>query len=357
MSVRLAFVAAIAAVAVLSSASFAQSPARPKDAAAIRGCAEKYRENVDEGERRCVFALVSDPCAKRPSAQSDASRAECFRAEQAIWDELFNENFRTLREDLDDEQKAKLRDMQRAWIAYRNTTCEFYYHKIQGYDVDHDDGGLPHARDRAPRAAARFFQRVVTAAPTSTPGPDRGIRPDPTRSNRRANLMQFVEANGARIPALGLGTMTLKGDVCVTAVSTALKQGYRHLDTAERYGNEAEVGEGLRASGVDRERGVRHHQGLSGQARAGRFRAVVRRKPAEAQIAVGRSPADPLAQSERAARRHHAGAVQGQDGRPRPPYRHRQFHPAADRGGGAARRPSRWSPTRSRCIPFSTRAR
>lgn len=65
--------------------------------------------------------------------------------------------------------------------------------------------------------------------------------------------MQFVEANGARIPALGLGTMTMKGQVCVDAVSTALKLGYRHLDTAERYGNEADVGEGLRVSGIRRE--------------------------------------------------------------------------------------------------------
>ena len=65
-------------------------------------------------------------------------------------------------------------------------------------------------------------------------------------------MIPYVEANGAPIPALGLGTMTLKGDVCVTAVSTALKQGYVHLDTAERYGNETEVGEGLRASGLDR---------------------------------------------------------------------------------------------------------
>ena len=64
--------------------------------------------------------------------------------------------------------------------------------------------------------------------------------------------MQFVEANGAHIPTLGMGTMTLKGDVGVKAVSAALKLGYRHLDTAERYGNETEVGEGLRASGVDR---------------------------------------------------------------------------------------------------------
>jgi diketogulonate reductase-like aldo/keto reductase len=57
--------------------------------------------------------------------------------------------------------------------------------------------------------------------------------------------MNVVEANGAKIPAIGLGTMTLKGEVCVEAVKTALRLGYRHIDTAERYGNETEVGEGL----------------------------------------------------------------------------------------------------------------
>ena len=65
--------------------------------------------------------------------------------------------------------------------------------------------------------------------------------------------MQFVEAHGARIPQIGLGTMTLKEAVCVQAVKTALQLGYRHLDTAEFYGNEKENGEGLRASGVKRE--------------------------------------------------------------------------------------------------------
>ena len=58
--------------------------------------------------------------------------------------------------------------------------------------------------------------------------------------------MNMVGANGASIPAIGLGTMTLKGDVCVAAVKSALSLGYRHIDTAERYGNESEVGEGLR---------------------------------------------------------------------------------------------------------------
>ncbi len=134
MFTRLPSMAAFAAVALLCGAApgFAQSPVGARDVAAIRGCADKYAENVDEGERRCVFALVSDPCVKRRETQPDASRAECFRAEQAIWDEILNDNFRKLRDDLDDDQQAKLRDMQRAWIAYRDTTCQFYYDKIQG---------------------------------------------------------------------------------------------------------------------------------------------------------------------------------------------------------------------------------
>jgi 2,5-diketo-D-gluconate reductase B len=69
--------------------------------------------------------------------------------------------------------------------------------------------------------------------------------------------MNVVEANGAKIPAIGLGTMTLKGSICVEAVKSALRLGYRHIDTAERYGNEAEVGEGLHqgipAAGLNRE--------------------------------------------------------------------------------------------------------
>lgn len=65
--------------------------------------------------------------------------------------------------------------------------------------------------------------------------------------------MNVVEAHGAHIPTIGLGTMTLKDDVCVQAVKTALQLGYRHLDTAAFYGNEKENGEGLHQSGIKRE--------------------------------------------------------------------------------------------------------
>lgn len=64
--------------------------------------------------------------------------------------------------------------------------------------------------------------------------------------------MQFVEAKGARIPAIGLGTWELRGRSCARLVEQALRLGYRHIDTAQIYENEREVGEGLRTSGVAR---------------------------------------------------------------------------------------------------------
>jgi len=62
-----------------------------------------------------------------------------------------------------------------------------------------------------------------------------------------------VDAHGARIPLLGLGTWELSGRTCTRVVEQALRLGYRHLDTAHIYENEREVGDGLRASGVKRD--------------------------------------------------------------------------------------------------------
>ena len=65
--------------------------------------------------------------------------------------------------------------------------------------------------------------------------------------------MHVVEAKGATIPLVGLGTWDLRGRTCARITEQALRLGYRHIDTAEMYDNEREVGEGLRASGVKRE--------------------------------------------------------------------------------------------------------
>ncbi|SMH45737.1 2,5-diketo-D-gluconate reductase A [Rathayibacter oskolensis] len=58
--------------------------------------------------------------------------------------------------------------------------------------------------------------------------------------------------NGVEIPQLGFGVFQIDPAETKDAVVTALEVGYRHIDTAEMYGNEAGVGEGVRASGLDR---------------------------------------------------------------------------------------------------------
>lgn len=64
--------------------------------------------------------------------------------------------------------------------------------------------------------------------------------------------MEPITAQGMRMPKLGLGTYRLTGPACAEAVQRALGLGYRHIDTAEMYGNEDAVGEGMAHGGVRR---------------------------------------------------------------------------------------------------------
>ena len=63
----------------------------------------------------------------------------------------------------------------------------------------------------------------------------------------------FTLNNGIEIPKLALGTWFIDDDKVAEAVRQAIKIGYRHIDTAQAYGNERGVGEGIRTSGVPRE--------------------------------------------------------------------------------------------------------
>lgn len=71
------------------------------------------------------------------------------------------------------------------------------------------------------------------------------LAPDPV-------AVPTFDLGGAAVPLLGFGTYRLTGRACIDGVADALAAGYRHLDTATLYRNEAEVGEGLRQSGVPR---------------------------------------------------------------------------------------------------------
>jgi diketogulonate reductase-like aldo/keto reductase len=65
-------------------------------------------------------------------------------------------------------------------------------------------------------------------------------------------MSQTFSANGASIPALGFGTSPLTGGLTAETVVAALNAGYRHIDTARKYGTEGEVGDAIRHSGVAR---------------------------------------------------------------------------------------------------------
>jgi len=64
--------------------------------------------------------------------------------------------------------------------------------------------------------------------------------------------MEQLQTQGISLPRLGLGTYRMQGDACRAAVESALGLGYRHIDTAEMYDNERDVGDGIRGSGVKR---------------------------------------------------------------------------------------------------------
>src|SRR6188474_3644050 len=61
-----------------------------------------------------------------------------------------------------------------------------------------------------------------------------------------------LQAHGVEIPALGFGTSPMTGSMAADEAVTALKSGYRHIDTARKYGTERTVGEAMRLSGVPR---------------------------------------------------------------------------------------------------------
>jgi uncharacterized protein YecT (DUF1311 family) len=160
---RLGIVAVLAILVwwLVPVSSIAQTP-KPteKEVAAIRACAAKYQDDLEKIEQKCLFNLVAMPCTNRPETKSDAATADCYRTETTIWDDLLNENYKKLQGTLDDDQTAKLRDMQRAWIAYRDTTCHFYWDKIRG-TMAQMMGSACETRETARRAVLlQFFSML-----------------------------------------------------------------------------------------------------------------------------------------------------------------------------------------------------
>ncbi|MGY4646960.1 2,5-diketo-D-gluconate reductase A [Mycobacterium sp. URHB0021] len=77
--------------------------------------------------------------------------------------------------------------------------------------------------------------------------------PSATPSVEDMSIPAFTLNNGVEMPVLGFGVFQTASEETIAAVETALQTGYRHIDTAAAYGNEREVGEAIRRSGLARE--------------------------------------------------------------------------------------------------------
>jgi diketogulonate reductase-like aldo/keto reductase len=96
----------------------------------------------------------------------------------------------------------------------------------------------------------------------------------PSNATSMGSNMHTVDSHGAQIPVLGFATYGMSDAVLSRLIPAALNAGFRHIDTAQIYGNEAGVGEAWVASGLARSQVLYHHQDMGRELRARAVRAI-----------------------------------------------------------------------------------
>jgi uncharacterized protein YecT (DUF1311 family) len=121
---------AIALLIIATSApARAEDPPNPKDAGLVQACLKKQKPR---GQETCVDVAYKACIGPHEDAKPPSDIMNCLRREQLVWDQMLNTAFRILRDGLDDDQRTKLRDMQRSWLDMREKTCGFYYDYFEG---------------------------------------------------------------------------------------------------------------------------------------------------------------------------------------------------------------------------------
>ena len=110
--------------------------AAPLDAKATETIEDCIKTAAPAGEpltkaESCI-GIVANPCLDDQKTKSTADMNACIDRERAVWDDILNESFRRLGQKIDEAQRVKLRDMQRAWIVVRDKSCGFYWDYYQG---------------------------------------------------------------------------------------------------------------------------------------------------------------------------------------------------------------------------------
>ncbi|WP_424630761.1 lysozyme inhibitor LprI family protein [Bradyrhizobium sp. SYSU BS000235] len=130
---RLAFGLLSALCLLASHAARAEGP-DPRDIKTITACLQSFDKGIapQEAYEACVRKIASPCMNDDEDGVPPAQQIECFNREQAVWDKILNDSYKTMMDGLEPEQQQKLRAMQRSWIQTRDLSCAFYYDYFQG---------------------------------------------------------------------------------------------------------------------------------------------------------------------------------------------------------------------------------
>src|SRR3712207_5443187 len=92
---------------------------------AVAGCPATAQDSDTETIEACI-GVLSQPCLDDSRNNSTAGMVACLDREAKAWDGLLNDYDKRLTDKLDDKQRTTLRELQRAWIAYRDKACAFH---------------------------------------------------------------------------------------------------------------------------------------------------------------------------------------------------------------------------------------
>ena len=124
--IRFGYICTAAALHFLfATPSLAQETAvpGPEDRIAVQQCLEAVRNSM--GKRSSCIGVVSAPCLAKPENQTTQGMVQCTNKEHAIWDDYLSTYYRELHSTLPEPARTELRNVQRAWLKYRDTLCAF----------------------------------------------------------------------------------------------------------------------------------------------------------------------------------------------------------------------------------------
>ena len=120
-------VVAAALTTLILHSAHAEAP-NAADVEAVETCLKSKQGN----DQAACAGVVASSCIGDEAVATDRQVVDCFGREQLVWDKMLNAAYAGLHKALDDDQRVKLRDMQRSWLETRKRTCAFYYDYFQG---------------------------------------------------------------------------------------------------------------------------------------------------------------------------------------------------------------------------------